>query len=423
MNSPSLSVGLMRAAVYDHTASEGVRIVSKQLPKLPSNHALVRVISAGCNPVDSKKIIGDKLPGWCSGIVDCVVSGSTPGFDFSGVVVDVALPAYSEQAAPGFSQGDHVFGILPPFTGSFAEMVAAPVSQLCKKPAFLTFAEAAAIPLVGVTCLQAFEQHGLLVNPVGKRLLVIGASGGVGHVAVQVAAMSGVSVVGVCSEKNRLFVEHLGADAVIAYDKAVPRHKPPASTVTDHVVEDLRSECAHAGKPFDMVFDTVTSHDPRDRSFNYEGRILAATFRKHSLVEGLFEEPLLPLVHEQSGNTRNYVMIGSTTPGWLRAGIKSMTGWNVFAKKNCDLFWITPAQAGPHLDALKRLCDNESGDDDDKNDVSCTKKKQRGQMQKKLRPAIAMQVPFTDEGLRDAFRAMRGRRTVGKVIINVSADE
>ena len=176
---------VMRACVYDAAAPSGVKLVERSMPKLSHGTALIKVDACGINPVDAKYIIGDKLPESWMAWAAKRVTGHTPGFDFSGTIVSVG------KNANGFKAGDAVFGFacnpaklaVASLRGSFAEYVAAPLDQIAPKPAALSHVEAAALPLVGTTALQAFTQHNLRQ---AQRVLIIGASGGVGHVAVQV---------------------------------------------------------------------------------------------------------------------------------------------------------------------------------------------------------------------------------------------
>ena len=133
---------------------------------------MVRVKACGVNPVDAKYIIGDKFPETWMGWSARRVNGHTPGFDFSGEVI---------RCPPGcgYDIGDEVFGLADDPTcisrrfmmGSFAEFISPPINQVALKPKNLTHVEAAALPLVGVTCIQAFSEHGLVK---GQRVLVIG---------------------------------------------------------------------------------------------------------------------------------------------------------------------------------------------------------------------------------------------------------
>eukprot|EP00282_Hemiselmis_andersenii_P040093 CAMPEP_0169432120 /NCGR_PEP_ID=MMETSP1042-20121227/3312_1 /TAXON_ID=464988 /ORGANISM="Hemiselmis andersenii, Strain CCMP1180" /LENGTH=221 /DNA_ID=CAMNT_0009542579 /DNA_START=116 /DNA_END=777 /DNA_ORIENTATION=+ len=206
---------MMRAVVYSRLDVEGIKVVSKARPAAVNatkkgNNILCRVVCAGINPVDAKGLVGDKLPHACSPLARRAIDGKTVGFDFAGTVMEV--PAGCE-----YKPGDAVYGTMPPGAGSFCEYVSAPLDQVAKKPSSLSFSEAASLPLVGLTSVQALVHDNGLVS--GQHLLLIGASGGVGHVALQVAKAVGASVTAVCSQRNAEFVQRLGADRVVDYTK------------------------------------------------------------------------------------------------------------------------------------------------------------------------------------------------------------
>ncbi len=129
-----------------------------------------------------------------------------PGRDVAGVVEAVG----AEVAR--FAVGDEVMGTA---RGSFAELATVPESRLSRKPACVGFAEAATLPISGLTALQAVRDVGR--SAPGQRVLVIGASGGVGAYAVQIAASSGAEVTGACSAAKADLVRSLGARQVIDY--------------------------------------------------------------------------------------------------------------------------------------------------------------------------------------------------------------
>ena len=129
-----------------------------------------------------------------------------PGFDLSGVVEAVGA------SVTGFAPGDEVFGI---GTGAYAEYAVAPAGKLVHKPASLSFEEAAVVAISGVTALQAVRDHAR-VQP-GQSVLVVGASGGVGSWAVQIAAARGARVTGVSSTTKLDLVRALGAEHAIDY--------------------------------------------------------------------------------------------------------------------------------------------------------------------------------------------------------------
>lgn len=167
---------------------------------------LVRVHAAGINPVDLYTRAGIMPILGPAPIV--------PGWDISGVVEEVELGTTT------FKVGDEVFGmpLFPRAANAYAEYVAAPASQLWHKPAALSHVEAATLPLSGLTALQALRDIARL-QP-SQRVLIHGAGGGTGHLAVQVAKALGAYVIATASAGKHAFVRTLGADEVIDY-KAV----------------------------------------------------------------------------------------------------------------------------------------------------------------------------------------------------------
>jgi NADPH:quinone reductase-like Zn-dependent oxidoreductase len=139
-----------------------------------------------------------------------------------------------------FRPGDEVYGDLGDADGAFAEYACAPVDAIEPKPANLSFAQAAALPLAGNTALMGVQAAGVRA---GQRVLVNGASGGVGTFAVQLAKAAGAEVTAVCSTRNVDLVRSLGAD---------------------HVVDYTREDFVRAGQPYDVVFDLVGNRSLAD---------------------------------------------------------------------------------------------------------------------------------------------------------------
>jgi NADPH:quinone reductase-like Zn-dependent oxidoreductase len=166
---------------------------------------LVKVEYASINPVDYKLRRGD---------LRLVFGSRFPrviGVDFAGVVAETGRSVKVVKA------GDPVFGMANPLStpyGSYAEYAIARVDELAVRPARLSAREAAALPIAGLTALEALKM--MTVGP-GRRLLVNGASGGVGSFAIQIAKAKGAVVHGTASGGNRGFVQDLGADEVFDY--------------------------------------------------------------------------------------------------------------------------------------------------------------------------------------------------------------
>ena len=150
-------------------------------------YVLCRVRCVGVNPVDAKYHYGDKVPSICRPLAHAAVERHICGIDFSGVVIQA-------KAGSEYSVGDEVFGVMPPFRGSYAEVIKVPIDSIYHKPQNISFSEASCIPLVGLTTVQAFRDL-KLKQP--HHILVIGASGGCGHVIVQVAKARGFRVTAV----------------------------------------------------------------------------------------------------------------------------------------------------------------------------------------------------------------------------------
>jgi NADPH:quinone reductase-like Zn-dependent oxidoreductase len=135
-----------------------------------------------------------------------------PGGDISGVVESIGKDVTQ------FKPGDEVFGDLSGCSwGGFAEYVAAPEKAFALKPANLSFEEAAAVPMAGVTALQSLRDKGKIQS--GQKVLINGASGGVGTFAVQIAKSYGAEVTGVCSTRNLDILKSIGADYCLDYQK------------------------------------------------------------------------------------------------------------------------------------------------------------------------------------------------------------
>lgn len=186
----------MRAALLRETGGpEMLRVEDVVEPEPGEGELLIRVRAASINPIDWKQRRG-------------LASKNLPavlGNDISGTV--------ERSRADGFAPGDDVFGFAP--RGGYAERAVSPAGSVVEKPAGLSHEQAAALPVSGLTAWQALFDRGDLRS--GQSLLVAGAAGGVGHLAVQFAKHAGARVTGTGSARNRDFVLALGADEYVDY--------------------------------------------------------------------------------------------------------------------------------------------------------------------------------------------------------------
>ena len=200
----------MKAIVYECYGDTDVlelATIDKPVPK--ADEVLVRIEAAAVNPLDWHYMRGSPyFMRLGSGLG--APSVTRLGVDFAGVVEAVGAEVSR------FQPGDEVFGGR---TGAFAEYVTVREgAAIAKKPANVSFAEAAAVPIAGVTALQALRDKGGVER--GDTVLINGASGGVGTFAVQIAKALGAEVTGVCSTRNVELVTNLGADHVVDYKQS-----------------------------------------------------------------------------------------------------------------------------------------------------------------------------------------------------------
>jgi NADPH:quinone reductase-like Zn-dependent oxidoreductase len=188
---------------------EVLRLEDVEKPILNQDHMLVKVFVNSANPADWRLIRGKPFfARFTSGLLK--PKEKIAGADFAGVVVEAG------NRVTKFKVGDRVFGETL-MGGAFAEYVSVPETVCGKITDNTSFVQMASIPIAGLTALQALVTHGKLKE--GETVLINGASGGVGHFAVQIAKAYGANVTAVCSSNNVDFVKCLGADEVIAYDK------------------------------------------------------------------------------------------------------------------------------------------------------------------------------------------------------------
>lgn len=210
-------------ALTTHGDPEVLTETTREDPTPGPDTVVVRTHAAGVNPVDWK-IVAGYLQGAFPHFPPVV-----PGWDVAGVVVAVG-PAVQELAEGdeviGYVRHDHIAA-----NGTYAELVGAHPRHLARKPASLSFEQAAALPLAGLTALQSLRLAGV---GAGDTVLVHGAAGGVGAFAVQLAVHAGATVIGTASEVNHGFLRDLGAIPV-AYGEGLQDRVREAGTPTASV--------------------------------------------------------------------------------------------------------------------------------------------------------------------------------------------
>ena len=196
----------MKAVIQDrYGTSEVLRVTEVAIPEPGDHDVLIEVHAAGLDRGTEHLMTGKP---YVMRIATGLRRPKNPisGRDVAGTVVKVG------SAVTRFRPGDEVYGVAP---GSFAEYAVGPENKLAHKPANLTFAQAAVVPISAGTALQALRDVGKV--QAGQKVLVIGASGGVGSYAVQLAKVLGAQVTGVASAAKADFVRSLGADHVLDY--------------------------------------------------------------------------------------------------------------------------------------------------------------------------------------------------------------
>lgn len=209
---------------YKYGGPDVLQLEEIAKPVLKDDHVLVKIMANSANPADWHILRGDPFfSRFTYGLFK--PKDKTIGSDFSGVVEQVG------KAVTLFKVGDRVFGSTLK-GGAFAEYFSVPANACALAPEGADFADIACLPIAGLTALQALTRDGRLKS--GETVLINGATGGVGHFAVQIAKSYGATVTAVCSGRNEPFVRELGADRVIAYDReSIHEHKGRYDLVVD----------------------------------------------------------------------------------------------------------------------------------------------------------------------------------------------
>jgi NADPH:quinone reductase-like Zn-dependent oxidoreductase len=231
--------------IHEFGGPDVLKLEETELPQIKADEVLIKVYASSVNPVDHKIIAGEaqeKFP---------TKFPLTIGWDVSGTI---------EQAGNqvrNFSIGDAVYGRpFPTQNGAFAEYVVMKADEIALKPKSIDHLQAAAVPLAGLTAWQGIFKFGKLKK--GQKVLIHGASGGVGSFAVQFVRWKGATVIGTASADNLVFIKQLGADEAIDYDNQ--RFEEEVSEV-DLVLDLIGGETQHRSlaviKPGGRLVTTV----------------------------------------------------------------------------------------------------------------------------------------------------------------------
>ena len=250
----------MKAIIRDrYGPPEVVQLVETEKPATRDGRLVVQVYAASGNPIDWHEMRGAPfIARLSSGLLK--PKDRRLGTDISGIIETIG------NNVTKFKPGDAVFGTCP---GGFAEYASAREDRVAQKPHNISFEQAAAVPVAATTALQGLRDKGRIHS--GQKVLVNGASGGVGHFAVQIAKSYGTEVTGVCSTRNMELVSSIGAD---------------------HVVDYTKEDFTRQGKRYDLIFDAVGNRSVSDykRALNPGGICAVAGF---SGLSRLFEHAII----------------------------------------------------------------------------------------------------------------------------------
>lgn len=285
----------MKAIVYTQYGPPDVlqiQEVAKPTPK--DNEVLVKLHAASANPADWRLMRGTPFfARFTSGLQK--PKNTVLGADIAGRVEAIG------RNVTQFQPGDEVFGEIS--AGGFAEHACVPENVVALKPTNISFAQAAAVPLAAITALQGLRDKGQI--QAGQKVLINGASGGVGTFAVQLAKAFGAEVTGVCSTRNVEMVRSIGAD---------------------HIIDYTQENFTNNGQRYDLILDNMANRSVSDyrRSLNPNGICVVVGF---STMTYLLQVALLGLwVTKTSGQTIGAMLANANTQdliflkGLLEAG-------------------------------------------------------------------------------------------------------
>jgi len=250
------------------------------IPTPAQNEVLIKLYASSVNPLDGFLIRG---PLFFVPMIGRLLKPKhkIAGADMAGRVESVGRDVTQ------FRPGDEVFGAS---YGGFAEYACAVENSLARKPANLSFAEAAAVPVAAITALQGLRDKGEIQR--GQKVLIDGASGGVGTFAIQIAKSFGAEVTAVCSPRNVDIARSIGAD---------------------HVIDYTREDFTHNGLRYDLIFGANVHHSIFDyrRALSRKGIFVVAGGSMMRLLQAVLLVPLLSWIG--SRKTRFFIAKMNTT--------------------------------------------------------------------------------------------------------------
>jgi NADPH:quinone reductase-like Zn-dependent oxidoreductase len=263
----------MRAIVhYNYGSPDVLKCEEVQKPTAGDDEVLVKVRAASANPADWHTLRADPFLIRLMGDGFLKPKNKILGIDVAGQVEAVG------RNVKEFQPGDAVFGASK--YGGFAEYVCAREDRLVLKPPSTTFEEAAAVPVAAITALQGLRDKGQ-IQP-GQKVLINGASGGVGTFAVQIAKAFDAEVTGVCSTRNLDMVRSIGAD---------------------HVIDYTREDVTRNGQRYDLIFDAAAYRSCLDyrRALSPKGMYVLIGGSVARLFQVLFLGPLISMTGRKMG--------------------------------------------------------------------------------------------------------------------------
>jgi NADPH:quinone reductase-like Zn-dependent oxidoreductase len=257
----------MKAIVYTKYGPPDVlqlKEVAKPVPK--DNQVLVKVHAASANALDYRRFETTSILGRFMDVVLLKAINTVLGADIAGRVEAVGA------AVKQFQPGDEVFGQSKGARGAFAGYACADENEVALKPANLSFEAAAAVPVAALTALQGLRDKGQ-IQP-GQKVLIHGASGGVGTFAVQIARSFGAEVTALCSSRNVDMARQIGAD---------------------HVIDYTQEDFSRSGQRYDLIVAVNGNHPIRDyrRALNPGGIYVALGGSLAQVLQGVLLGPVI----------------------------------------------------------------------------------------------------------------------------------